>query len=255
VSVPDTAMCAVHPAARASGVCSRCGSFVCGECLTNKEQLCPPCVERAEEAARKQPRADVLGWLLVAIPALGGAAYFFVPQGLSVLISIVIVAATAILAAIDARDTQESPGGVAALHSLLWLVGYPLYLYRRSKSGRPSRLWPGLWAMLLFFTGVIGQAFVGQDRSEVRCKPTGRLLRDGYRCTIDRPSGHQTVETCWDLVVTCDAATLTAHSCGTAKAHAQGVVDVPLSAFATQGTKCNAVRQTELQNITVTVAK
>lgn len=42
------AMCAVHPAVRASGACSRCGTFGCGPCLEQRGDawLCPKCRDR-----------------------------------------------------------------------------------------------------------------------------------------------------------------------------------------------------------------
>lgn len=43
------AKCARHPDVRASGACSRCGTFGCGTCLTQRGEawLCPDCVGRS----------------------------------------------------------------------------------------------------------------------------------------------------------------------------------------------------------------
>lgn len=46
--VSDGATCARHPEVAATGACSRCGTFGCGQCLTMKgtQWLCPSCLER-----------------------------------------------------------------------------------------------------------------------------------------------------------------------------------------------------------------
>ena len=42
------ALCAVHPEVKATGACSRCGTFGCGECLSARggDWLCAPCLNR-----------------------------------------------------------------------------------------------------------------------------------------------------------------------------------------------------------------
>jgi len=53
VPVPDAAQCARHPDKLAVEVCSRCGAFVCDECLQlgDDEVRCPACWERLMERA------------------------------------------------------------------------------------------------------------------------------------------------------------------------------------------------------------
>lgn len=53
VPVAAEAHCATHPEALAVGACSRCGTFGCATCLTQRgdEWFCPPCLERVGSLA------------------------------------------------------------------------------------------------------------------------------------------------------------------------------------------------------------
>lgn len=53
LSAPPGAQCAIHPANPASGVCERCGNFMCADCTPNGEPRCPTC--RAKDATPEFP--------------------------------------------------------------------------------------------------------------------------------------------------------------------------------------------------------
>lgn len=57
--------CPAHPAASAVAICSRCGKFVCGDCLelAGEAPLCVECFERASGglASRRATASMVLG--------------------------------------------------------------------------------------------------------------------------------------------------------------------------------------------------
>lgn len=62
---PGGALCSKHPSVAAKGVCSRCGSFACGECVGEQvPPVCKDCVERW---------ADPLG--VRSVPFSFGAAF------------------------------------------------------------------------------------------------------------------------------------------------------------------------------------
>ena len=46
LSAPPGAQCAIHPANPATGVCERCGNFMCADCTPNGEPRCPTCREK-----------------------------------------------------------------------------------------------------------------------------------------------------------------------------------------------------------------
>ncbi len=57
--VRSDARCAVHPEVAAVEICSRCGGFVCSECLELEEQsvLCPSCLNRSGSRGAASGRA------------------------------------------------------------------------------------------------------------------------------------------------------------------------------------------------------
>src|SRR6476469_5379846 len=67
---PPTAKCSAHPAMRAWGECSRCGSFLCELCdrefYKRDLKLCASCVAQHGEERKPVP---IRGWLLLAIPS------------------------------------------------------------------------------------------------------------------------------------------------------------------------------------------
>lgn len=55
------ALCPTHPGVKATGACSRCGTFGCGQCLTQRgaDWLCPSCLQR--QATLPWDERDSLG--------------------------------------------------------------------------------------------------------------------------------------------------------------------------------------------------
>jgi hypothetical protein len=225
---------------------------MCARCPGSDEGLCPACVARGDKAPERS--GDALGWLLLGIPVAGGVAVALSPEGVSMLFSIAVVAVTAVIAGIDARRSGESAGGAIGLLALLWIVGYPLHFHRRAKWGRPQRLPLAFVAMVLFLGGAFARPFLFQDRAKVLCNYAGEHLSDGFLCAVDRTSGVQDVEVCWDLVIDCGAGSLSAHRCEPAAAGSHGQVKLPFSAFSSKGS-CAKVESTRLEHLTVTVAE
>jgi len=66
--IPADARCAVHARSRALDVCSRCGAFVCAECVGSRfgTVLCAGCLQRASD-----PGEEVLPGIVIL--ALAGA--------------------------------------------------------------------------------------------------------------------------------------------------------------------------------------
>lgn len=64
-------------------------------------------------------------------------------------ISVLTVIVTAVLALADAKRRQIG-GYIGVMIVLLWLVGLPVYLYRRRLHGAPNLLLPGILLIMLF---------------------------------------------------------------------------------------------------------
>lgn len=70
--LPAEARCGIHPRNRALDVCSRCGCFVCAECVGSRfgTVLCGSCLERLRDPVEELPR--------IVVVALAGAILGFV---------------------------------------------------------------------------------------------------------------------------------------------------------------------------------
>lgn len=77
--LPPGAACGAHPDRAAVDLCSRCGAFVCLECVTSVAAtvLCRPCAGRVREAPDELPAPVVRALVLTAggllFPPLGFA--------------------------------------------------------------------------------------------------------------------------------------------------------------------------------------
>jgi uncharacterized membrane protein YhaH (DUF805 family) len=104
---------------------------------------------------------DLAGVALVA-PVVAGAALFFVTSfTVSLAIGVATVLVTSILLSVDASrlgrtdSTGRDAGGPVGLFigmCLLWIVGFPVAFYRRSRFAKPNLTIPAV-AVALFFTG------------------------------------------------------------------------------------------------------
>jgi len=114
------------------------------------------------------------GKMLLAIPIIGLIPILF----LGALGTILIILATAIVAALEAKKagmkTNRKNGtyGPTAwffTFLLLWIVGYPTYMYKRKYFGLHNRLGASIIVMVLFF---VGSSLIGVIQ--------GANLADGY---------------------------------------------------------------------------
>ena len=208
---------------------------------------------RGEKAP--EPTGDALGWLLLGVPVAGGVALALLPVWMSMPLSLIVVATTAVIAGIDARRCGQPVGGAVALMALLWIAGYPLHIHRRAKwGGRPQRLPLAFVAMVIFLGGSFARPFLFQDRAKVLCNFAGGHLSDGFLCSVERTSGSNAVDVCWDLVIDCDAGSLSAHRCERAAAGSHEQVAMPFNTFTSNGS-CAKVEKSRLENLTLTVAE
>lgn len=69
------ARCAAHPELQATGACSRCGTFGCAQCLTQKQEqwLCPACLAREARLPwdDRQEIGAVKAWWRTSLRMLG----------------------------------------------------------------------------------------------------------------------------------------------------------------------------------------
>jgi hypothetical protein len=121
---------------------------------------------------------ETIGNILVVLPIVAAVLIFFWIGGMNLLqdpgskltlISLGTVILSAILIAVEAgqlgmgietdKDAkgrkQTGPAGWFLVTLLLWIVGYPAYLYHRSKYGRRNLIGAGILAMLLFLGAAI----------------------------------------------------------------------------------------------------
>jgi hypothetical protein len=87
VSTIASAVCGTHPAERAVETCSRCGSFICAQCieLDVGEVFCPACHSRqfGGKASGRAVTALVLAIVGMNLPFLGVPAIVLAHQELS----------------------------------------------------------------------------------------------------------------------------------------------------------------------------
>jgi len=121
----------------------------------------PELTTAPELPAVPHARIGLAGIALVA-PVVAGAALFFVTSfTVSLGIGVATVLATSILLSVDASrlgrtdSAGRDAGGPVGLFigmCLLWIVGFPVAFYRRSRLARPNLTIPAV-AVALFFTG------------------------------------------------------------------------------------------------------
>jgi hypothetical protein len=251
--VAPGSLCGVHRDQPATDVCPRCGLFICAQCVT-VDRLCPACVQRelGEPQAAMPSGHDMLGYALIAVPVVGGAAIMFLPK-LGTFLSLAIVGGTTVLIALDAKARQQAATSYVVGAVLLWLAAYPAYLHQRAKWGAAKLLPWGLGAMAVYFAGIFVHPFAPQERATVVCKVSGKTLGEGYDCLAKRTEGQQSVRFCWSLVADCGTVTGQASNCVTLPAGATQNVHVPFSALAGLDDRCTSLKQSRVTDLTVTI--
>lgn len=161
--------------------CKHCGSSI------RQSEFAGP-----TSASATTPKGD-LGWAILALPVIGMLALWFWVGSMSLLqgpmaalqlVIVTVVGGTAVLCAIEASklgmrsDRQAgtySPTAWAAIVLLLWVVGYPAYLFKRRKYGLPNRLVFGILIAILF----IGSALVVNAYFESQIEHLQNLVPPG----------------------------------------------------------------------------
>lgn len=145
---------------------------LCGEEILAIAKKCKHCGSDLEggtstEAARSKPAADY-GIFLLAIPVVATMLIWFWVSGMNLLqspgdtmalIMLATVLGTAIVAAMEAskvgmksdrKKGTYSPTAWFFIIALLWIIGYPVYLFKRKHFGLSNRLIAGILIALIF---------------------------------------------------------------------------------------------------------
>jgi len=167
--------------------CPLCGEEVlavakiCKHCGSNLEQY-----ESDQATHTKQASVDY-GMFLLAIPVVTTMLIWFWVSGMNLLQSpgdtmnllmLATVLGTAIVAAMEASkvgmQSDKKKGTYSAtawffIITLLWIVGYPVYLYKRKHYGLTNRLVAGIF-VALFFVGSwsVMNSAIEAKKAEVR---------------------------------------------------------------------------------------
>ncbi|MHB8534752.1 MAG: zinc ribbon domain-containing protein [Sulfuricaulis sp.] len=144
----------------------------CGEEILAVAKKCKHCGSDLEggtssEVAISKPAADY-GMFLLAIPVVATMLIWFWVSGMNLLQSpgdtmallmLATVLGTAIVAAMEASkvgmksDRKKGTYGPTAwffIITLLWIIGYPVYLFKRKHFGLANRLIAGILVALVF---------------------------------------------------------------------------------------------------------
>jgi B-box zinc finger protein len=108
----EGAFCPQHPDVAAVSICSRCGVFLCGDCLKLQGQaaLCPACFALARRAATRRA-------VVALVLAYCGLQFCFPPLGVAGL----AMGYSERRRALEGESTQESEGYVRWAIILGWI--------------------------------------------------------------------------------------------------------------------------------------
>jgi hypothetical protein len=204
-------------------------------------------------AAGSATSGDAVGWVLLALPVLGGIAQAALPEALGTVAAYATLLATVILIASDAKRRRQRPGPYVLGAFFLWIVVYPVYMYRRSRWGAPNRLLFAIVAVLLFLAGAVARPLMRTPtRALVRCKAAGKLVGDGFDCSVEHKAGDDGAQVCWDLVLTCaNGPGGSTHACG--HATPRETTHVPVAYSDLQGAgSCDELTKIGVENVTMT---
>lgn len=143
----------------------------CGEQILTVAIKCKHCGSdlRSPDVGRSSAaRSTDLGWMLLGLPIAGAILLWFWvanmaliqgPGSVAEFVIVGVVLGTAALAAIEAGKLgmkadkamgSYSPGQWAALLALLWVIGYPAYLFKRRHYGKANLIVSGIVVAVIF---------------------------------------------------------------------------------------------------------
>ena len=167
---PQQAPKAASSPAAANTALVNCSS--CGRSVSRKAPACPNCGEPMNELNAKRPQ-ETLGIIILLTPLvaalliwswIGSMTLLQNPGSTLSFLTIGTIIITGILVGVEANqlgigaasDTDKKgrkntgPVGWGAVTMLLWIVGYPAYLYYRSKYGAKNMVVGGIVVALVF---------------------------------------------------------------------------------------------------------
>jgi len=152
--------------------CPFCGEEILGAAVKCKH--CGSMLEASKGAGTATAGAKDYGMFLIGIPVVAVMMIWFWIGNMNMLqspgsklnmLTILTVAGTAVLACLEARSlgmvTDRTKGSYSPIAwffiiVLLWVVGYPAYLYKRRHYGLKNMLVPGLIVMAVFIVSAMG---------------------------------------------------------------------------------------------------
>ncbi len=168
----------------------------CGEEILEIAKKCKHCNSNLDETVVESEGKGDYGLILLGIPIIstlliifwiGNMSLLDRPSNSLMLIGLATIIGTASIAGLEASKHKmskesggDSPGSYFTIILLLWVVGYPMYLYKRSKYGLKNYVWAGLLVGLIFVVLLVSMNDnIESKKREVR----GRLenVFGGYR--------------------------------------------------------------------------
>lgn len=163
----------------------------CAEEILAAAQKCKHCNSNLKEGNVTEPSEPSSSYdmFLLAIPLVGTMLVWFWISGLNLLqspgskmtlILVSVVLGTGIVAAMEAKNvgmTSDKAKGTYSstswffIISLLWMVGYPAYLFKRRQFGLKNRLVPGLTVAFMFVgSWMLMNGAIEDKKAEVRAE-------------------------------------------------------------------------------------
>jgi hypothetical protein len=209
------------------------------------------------------PPRDWMGWALLGAPALASILQLISPwTTLGTVIGYGGLLANVVLVGVDASRHKQRGARYVVGAFFLWMIVFPIYMRRRAYWGAPNRLGLAILTVILFLVSCFFHPFAIQDRATVRCDFAGKTLDEGFDCTLEKTSGSNSVEICWDLTVSCDnGAKVTGEACGRVlgdpseySIYSPRHVPMPYATLGHQG-PCDKVASSQISNINVRVER
>jgi hypothetical protein len=164
----------------------------CGENILAVAVKCKHCgSDLSAKAVLPRKPDETVGNLVFALPIVSAFAILTLP-GAVWLITWATIIITAIMIATEAKkvgagaDTdlnekgnrREGPTAWLIAGIGLWIVAYPVWLYRRSIYGLKNLLWPGLLSTLVFIAMVISVSYYVEKTKQEALRDAAKAERE-----------------------------------------------------------------------------